>query len=144
VRKALDTELSALGDKRLRILTIDGDEFREVLATLKVLGEFQADPRLRSILLDRVVGEAEAVLAPERLVGLADLWIVSERQAVPEGVDRRPPEGTPLKRMAKHRKRLGFDRRARCALVGQISRSARIRWQLVTLVGPVRIRRRCQ
>ena len=134
VAEAVDAELLVLRRYALRILAVDGDELGEVdLAARQGFRELQAQARGGHFRLGLVVGHAEAVLGAQLVVRLAHGTVVGERKAGLQGIDRRPPVGAPLQRVAEHGEGAGLLRISCGALVTDVSGAGSVHRQVVAL-----------
>jgi len=99
VLQAFDAQVLAILHQTLRVLAVDGDELRNVsLRARQVFGELQADARRGRLLIDAIVGHAEAVFGSELVIGFARFLIVGEVEAELQRVDRRTPVRAPFER----------------------------------------------
>ena len=104
--QALDAELRALR----RHGRVGGAGHRDVgrevdLAGREPLRELEAGARRGRIGIDPEVGDAEAVLLAQRLVGRAHRRVVGEPEARPVGVEGRAPQGADLEGLREEHER---------------------------------------
>ena len=108
VLQALDADLLVLvRDRRVRGA---GHRHigREVGLARELLGKGEADARIGRLVVDLVVEDAEAVLLPQSLVGLADVEVVAPVERGLIGVERAAPRAVAREQVAERRQRLGL------------------------------------
>ena len=121
VLQAVDAELRVLGRDRGVRRAGHRNEGSEVDAPLgQRLREVEAHPRRGGIRVDLVVGDAEAALLAQLLIGLAQGRLVGELKACRIGVERRPPVLAHDVEIAEEGERLGLGRACRRALIGDV------------------------
>ncbi len=90
---------------------------------------------LAELVVDLVVEDAEAVLLPQSLVGLADVEIVAPIERGLIGVERAAPCAVAREQVAERRERLGLRIRARRALVGGVGGGRALGHEVPAIVG---------
>ena len=123
VLEALDAKLLFAGRYRRLVHAIDGDERREIRAAAgQFFGELEAGARRNGVGVDRVIEQAEAVLAAQAFILAAQIGGLADLEREPHRIERAAPLLAVGERAAEHAETVGLLAAVLRALIGDVSR----------------------